>query len=207
MRPQVAAGRRRGRQTYSRYQTLELEKEFLFNPYLTRKRRIEVSHALGLTERQFSASQRLWLGVPVALPFSSVPGLYSSGSMHPQNQSMYPAGYDLNAGSFNMHCSPFDQNLSMMCTGDPSKQSTCGKAEKRDCDQQNESNFRIYPWMRSAGVDRKRGRQTYTRYQTLELEKEFHFNRYLTKTETHRKSLMHSASLSARSKSGSRIGA
>jgi len=48
----AAAGRRRGRQTYSRYQTLELEKEFLFNPYLTRKRRIEVSHALALTERQ-----------------------------------------------------------------------------------------------------------------------------------------------------------
>lgn len=48
----IAPGRRNGRQTYSRYQTLELEKEFLFNPYLTRKRRIEVSHALSLTERQ-----------------------------------------------------------------------------------------------------------------------------------------------------------
>ncbi|XP_058447790.1 segmentation protein fushi tarazu [Malaya genurostris] len=43
---------KRTRQSYSRYQTLELEKEFQYNRYLQRRRRIEVANALKLTERQ-----------------------------------------------------------------------------------------------------------------------------------------------------------
>lgn len=51
--------------------------------------------------------------------------------------------------------------------------------------QMNNQNL-IYPWMRPAtnvkaskftGFDHKRTRQTYSRHQTLELEKEFHFNK------------------------------
>ncbi|CAI2348644.1 unnamed protein product [Caenorhabditis sp. 36 PRJEB53466] len=43
---------KRTRQTYSRSQTLELEKEFHYHKYLTRKRRQEISETLHLTERQ-----------------------------------------------------------------------------------------------------------------------------------------------------------
>lgn len=45
-------GSKRTRQTYTRYQTLELEKEFNFNKYLTRRKRIEISQTLQLSERQ-----------------------------------------------------------------------------------------------------------------------------------------------------------
>ncbi|XP_072550267.1 homeobox protein Hox-B6a isoform X2 [Salminus brasiliensis] len=67
------------------------------------------------------------------------------------------------------------------CTGQ------AGKSIYTEGDEQKPT-APVYPWMQrmnscngTFGNPGRRGRQTYTRYQTLELEKEFHFNRALPK--------------------------
>uniref|UniRef100_A0A914W5N6 Homeobox domain-containing protein n=1 Tax=Plectus sambesii TaxID=2011161 RepID=A0A914W5N6_9BILA len=47
-----SSGEKRQRTAYTRQQVLELEKEFHYNKYLNRKRRIELAHNLMLSERQ-----------------------------------------------------------------------------------------------------------------------------------------------------------
>ncbi|ESN90430.1 hypothetical protein HELRODRAFT_146797, partial [Helobdella robusta] len=43
---------KRLRTTYAKFQTFELEKEFHYNRYITRNKRIELSSRLELTQRQ-----------------------------------------------------------------------------------------------------------------------------------------------------------
>ncbi|XP_010891346.1 homeobox protein Hox-A7 [Esox lucius] len=103
----------------------------------------------------------------------SLPGVYNVNNAIYQSHPMFSPGYGQAQDVHGMHCTSFDQSRLF---GD-----SCVQPGPGPLNSQADKHYRMYPWMRTSDPNRKRGRQTYSRYQTLELEKEFHFNRYLTR--------------------------
>ncbi|XP_065217520.1 homeobox protein Hox-A7-like [Planococcus citri] len=119
---------------------------------------------------------------------------YQSPSKHQYSEDSKNSKYSAPslAPDFNANVSAVPQNTSTLPDASPPAQPQlvceANQAAKPA------STLPTFPWMNYSSEDGKRKRQSYTRRQTLELEKEFRYNEYLTKKR--RSELCHMLQLS-----------